>query len=166
MKTLALVLVLLLVGVGYKFYRQQTTIREQQKQIADLLAREAAQPRSAPLEYQGKCADQANKFFRDGGFKLDEMAGYENHFNTKLNKCFVLIQNTDARNPQIIWTHKSLYDAFEGKAYGQYAWHTMKDKKYWEVPPVMCKVWLPGEERICKSDDEFDELIKAYMVDQ
>jgi hypothetical protein len=57
-----------------------------------------------------------------------------------------------------------LFDAYEGKTYGEYNWHTVKDKKYWEVPPFMCKVVLPsGDDKLCTSDNEFDELIKTYM---
>jgi hypothetical protein len=101
------------------------------------------------------------------GYKPKDIAGYENHYNTKLNKCFIMVQNTDATYSPTIWTHKSLFDAYEGKAYGDYSWHTVKNKRYWEVPPFMCKVVLPtGEEHWCKSDEEFDELIKVYMQDR
>jgi hypothetical protein len=100
------------------------------------------------------------------GYKPKDLAGYENHYNSKLNKCFIMVQNTDATYSPTIWTHKSLLDAYEGKAYGEYSWHTVKNKKYWEVPPFMCKVVLPtGEDHFCKSDEEFEELIKVYMQD-
>jgi len=75
------------------------------------------------------------------------------------------IENTDAKSsPGTIFTSKTLTDAFEGKVYGNYIWSTQKGKKYWEVPPLECKVTLPsGEEKACHSSDEFDELVKQYM---
>ncbi len=98
------------------------------------------------------------------GYKPKHLAGYENHYNTKLNECFIMVQNTDATYAPTIWTHKSLFDAYEGKTYGEYSWHTVKNKKYWEVPPFMCRVVSPsGADQFCKSDDEFQELIKIYM---
>jgi hypothetical protein len=98
-------------------------------------------------------------------YKPKDMAGYENHYNAKLNKCFILTQSTSTNFAPTIWTYKSLFDAFEGKSYGEYAWHTVKNKKFWEVPPFQCKVLLQsGEEQICKSDEEFQELTKSYMA--
>jgi hypothetical protein len=63
-----------------------------------------------------------------------------------------------------IITSKNLYDAFEGKEYASYIWSTQKDKKFWEVPPLRCKITLPsGQEKTCHSTEEFDELVKQYM---
>jgi hypothetical protein len=63
-----------------------------------------------------------------------------------------------------VFVSKTLSDAFEGSLYGEYNWKSDKVKKYWQVPPFMCKVTLPsGKEKICHSDDEFDALVKQYM---
>jgi hypothetical protein len=166
---LALLFAVVALVLAYVVYRQNAAIRDQQKTLTELRAQVAApqtKPQTNTLEYQAKCAEQAAKIFKDSGFKPNQMAGYENHYNAKLNKCFILIQNVDAKSPGTVWTFKNLSDAYEGKSYGEYAWHTDKVKKYWEVPPFMCKVVLQsGEDRVCKSDDEFQELTKPYMED-
>jgi hypothetical protein len=168
MKTFTTFLLLLVVMLGFQLYRQHATIREQQSRLVDLQRQIAANstPKTA-LEYQEKCAEQARKAFVGTGYKLEQGAGYENHYSTELKRCFILTQSTDAKNSPTIWTYKFLSDAYEGKSYGEYAWRTVKHMKYWEVPPVTCRVVLPsGEEHICKSDEEFGELIKVYMEDR
>jgi hypothetical protein len=163
-KTLTLGLLLVIVVLAFYVIRQGSTIREQQSQINDL--RKPHDP-SPALENQGKCAGQARKIYADLGYKAKKFADYENHYNGKLNKCFILIRNVDASNPATIWTHKNLIDAYGGKQYGEYHWHTVKNTKYWEVPSLLCRVVLPsGQEMICKSDDEFAELMKIYMEDE
>jgi len=90
------------------------------------------------------------------------MADFTNHYNERPNKCFVEIGAKDARSvPGTISKSKTLSDAFVGKVYGSYIWSTQKGKKYWEVPPLECKVTLPaGAEQKCHSCDEFDLLVK------
>jgi hypothetical protein len=167
MKLVAAILVLAVLGLAFQLHRQQLTIREQQVRLTELTAKMVVSEANAKpnlLDYQEKCAAQARKAFNDLGYKPNDMAGYENHYNTKLNKCFVFVQNTDATHQPTIWTYKTLFDAYAGKTYAAYSWHTVKDKKYSEVPPFTCKVVLPsGDDKLCESDNEFDELIKTYM---
>ena len=74
-----------------------------------------------------------------------------------------MIANTTATEKSVS-VNKSLEDAFEGKEYAEFMWINNSGKKYWEVSPSICKVTLPsGQEQICNSSDEFDELIKPYM---
>jgi hypothetical protein len=117
------------------------------------------------FDLQERCAKQAREQFKQLGWDKQEVAGFTNHYNEKMNKCFMLIQSTDAKSsPGTIWTNSVLLDAFEGKELGTYSWHTVKDKKYWEVPPFQCEVTLPsGEIKPCNSEVEFNELIKIYM---
>jgi hypothetical protein len=169
MKLLVSFLLLLSVVLGFQVYRQQATISGQRDQLLSLKKQIEANsvPKTAPLEYQEKCAEQAGKAFREMGYTPKDMAGYENHYNAKLNKCFLLAEDTNTKYSPTSWTFKSLTDAYEGKSYGEYSWHTVKDKKYWEVPPFSCKVVLPSdEEHICKSGEEFAELIRVFMQDR
>jgi hypothetical protein len=163
MKVVSAFLLLVAIALAMYIRREDALIADQQIRLAKL-EKEAAAPKTASLELQGKCADQSQKFFDQYGYKPKDIAGFENHYSATLGKCFILIQNTDTSFAPTIWTHQMLFDAFEGKDYGEYHWHTEKEKKYWEVPPTSCKVEsLSGEERKCTSDDEFKEFIKIYM---
>lgn len=126
-----------------------------------------AQPKSKKpdLELQEQCAKQAREEFKQAGWDKD-WAGFTNHYNEKLNRCFMLVEITDASKSTLgmIWRYKTLTDAFEGKTIGLFVWHTEKGKKYWEVPPFQCELTPPAGERVfCKSEEEFDEFVKTYM---
>lgn len=166
MKGLSLLLLAVVVALGVVAYRQSETIATQQDQLAALASRASAadeRARSASLDFQAKCAEQARKAFLQSGFKPTDGADYENHYSTKLNKCFVHVQNTTT-HATTFWIHRNVYDAFEGKPYGTYAWHTVGEKKYWEVAPVICEVISPtGDKQVCHSDDEFTKLVKVYL---
>ena len=116
-------------------------------------------------ELQERCGKRAEEVFkREFGNGISNtkdsqsMSGYENHFNKKLNKCFVLLRTT-------IFTHKTkkegattssdivLYDINENKQYGTF-FKTRNDDK-----TVICSV----SEKICHSESEWDAQIKPYM---
>ncbi|HWY54260.1 MAG TPA: hypothetical protein VNZ03_07340 [Terriglobales bacterium] len=167
MKNFFLALLFIAVVVlSFITFTQRTALHQEQDQVRQLNAKlEEATSKAASFDREEKCAKQAREEYRSDGWEKREMAGFTNHFNPKLNKCFMEIQDTDAKSsPGTIFTTKTLSDAFEGKVYGNYSWGTQKGKKYWEVPPLECDVVLPtGEKKICHSSDEFDELIKVYV---
>ncbi len=147
-------------------YRLSRDSRNQQREILELQSKLDAIPKTASLELQGKCAAQAREEFILEGYKTtDQFASFSSHYNLKLNKCFVLTQNTDTKTSRgEIVTSETLVDAFEGKVFGTYIWSSRKGKKFWEVPPLQCKVTLTsGEDQVCHSSDEFDEGVKHYM---
>jgi hypothetical protein len=139
--------------------------RELTKQTQELKAQLGSAFTSTSLELQSKCAEQARAVYNADGWNVEKMARFTNHYNQKLNKCFIQIEQTDTKTSSShIWMSKNVSDAFERKEYGDYMWRSDKVKKYWEVPPVICKVMLPsGEEKFCHSTDEVDTLIKQYM---
>jgi hypothetical protein len=112
------------------------------------------------LDLQEKCATQARAEFNAEGWEKYQFATLTNHYNQKLNKCFTEVSSTDTRTAGDGTVHKSVFviDAFEGKSYGQYSWHSDK------VPPLMCKVTsLFGEEAFCHSEEEFKTAMMQYM---
>ena len=123
----------------------------------------------------------------------DSKASFTDHYNEKLDKCFVEIKSyfapsfenqTDALlaedpfrpGPAInakffqtgIWQTR-VYDAFERKNYAVYSWKAMYEwngyatKKYSDID-TKCTVTLPsGETKTCHSSKEFDDLVRLYM---
>jgi hypothetical protein len=153
-----------LIALAVFAYRQNREIDLQQAEIARLTSEvtttKQRTPASAPLDLQAKCADQARKVFRDLGYKPDGPAAFENHFNVKLNRCFMQIENTTPQGN----VNRNVLDAFEGKEYGTYMWQPQEGKKYWQVPPFMCDVVsTTGEAVTCHSDEEFKSLIRVYL---
>ena len=141
-----------------------------EKQNKDLAAKLEAQTNTASLASQKECATQAESAFASGGWGKEKMASFTNHYNSKMNKCFVEVQNTDAKGATKdgagILVSREVFDAFEGKEFGNYAWSSRAGKKYWEVAPFMCYVLSSSGEKVtCHSSDEFDALVKIYMED-
>lgn len=166
-KTILMVAVGTLIGVVvYWNWQQRQIIQEQQHKIDLLVSQRSAAPESS-LGQQQQCAVQAARAFEFAGYKDNEWANFTNHFSSKLGRCFVEITALDAKtNPGTIWTYKTLSDAFEGKTYGQYSWHTVKGKKYWEVPPFECSLFPDGTQsslQVCKTEVEFDDFASSLM---
>lgn len=76
------------------------------------------------LSLQTKCSDMAGKYFASKGYKNSDGFDYKNHFNSKLNKCFILISSYDANSD---FLSVDLYDAVESNHYAQYIGHNICD---------------------------------------
>lgn len=139
----------------FQMHSQSVALKALQQQKAQT-------PPIPSLELQEKCAKQAAVEYRQEGLDAKPMAEFTDHYSATLGRCFVITKNTETTG-NVISTHKLLTDAYEGKVYGDYLWINSQGKKYWEVAPTDCSVTLPsGEEKQCKSSEEWDELAKAY----
>jgi len=160
---IALLGIALLVLVGI-MRTQSSNIQQLQREIGDLNARVAES--SKIRQAQSNCAEQARKAFDGLAYSRHEFAAYESHYSAGLNKCIVRVLHTDVGTARgkVLWMYVNVLDAYDGKPYGTYAWHTETSKKFVVVPPVTCEVMLPtGEEKTCQSMDEFQELTSVYM---
>ena len=121
------------------------------------------------LQMQGKCAEQAKKVFHALGYKDAQQNGnadtYQSHYNTKFGKCFLAIESMNVTtNPGTQFINRVLLDAFEQREYAEYTWMSRKDKKFWEVPPTICKLIASStSEKICKSEDEYKAFVASYI---
>lgn len=133
--------------------------RQQQSRVAELTLKISAKTAHENLEMQGKCAQQAGEVFLQLGYKNGGFDSYQSHYNTKLNKCFMLIDSIQGTT-----VNKSLLDAYEQRSYAMYMWMADKVKKYWEVPPVTCEFTPPSEDkRRCNSEGEYNTFVSRYM---
>lgn len=118
------------------------------------------QARAATLAQQKMCAEQARKKFHEDNPKPNDYTVYTSHFDPAANVCYVMVS--------IIATEKGgisvsdvVYDAFEGRVYGNYVWINPQGKKGSEVAPMLCSVKPRGQEEItCKSSQQFDDLVE------
>jgi hypothetical protein len=177
-------LCLVVAGGLYWNWQQTTVIAQQQKKIEELEAKTVASP-APSIDMQEKCAAQAKKSFDEAGWNKgglptsnsewntanSQPTSYTDHYSSKLNKCFIEVNSPMQSQPgsSTIWTYKVLWDAYEGRTYAAYSWHTVEGKKYWEVPPFECATYPDGTEasqQLCTSEQEFDAFVAKYMGDE
>lgn len=114
--------------------------------------------KSAKQDYdlQEKCGDTASKFFKKEDFSLATkdivlFKNYKNHYNKKLNKCFILITSKLKRlNTNDVSESQIIFDVNENMEYGSIA---PSDKG------IRC-VFLGNS---CGSWEEWHILIRPYM---
>ncbi len=123
--------------LGALLISTNSTIRQQDQKVRDLTSVLADKSKQQALAEQSDCAAHASRFLASRGWKPGSGDDYENHFNPKLNKCFVLVTgylpNEDFRT-------YDLYDAVEGRRYATYNGHSI------------CSPVITGNPRKCAMD--------------
>ena len=136
-----------------------------EKQNSELEAKLDSLSKAASLDVQAKCAQQARVVFSESGLspKKDALAGYTDHYNQRLNKCFVKLNSMEATGKAAI-TYMLVQDAFEGKQYAEYYGSHMPGRPTDDATPNVCTITQQGgEEKECHSSKEFEESIRVYM---
>jgi hypothetical protein len=154
----AVVVVAMLLWLSYE--------REQDKRTITLLAaKQNSTPETPSFELQSKCADAAARAFKQTGYNDTDNAGFTDHFNGKLQKCFMTVKaSVWNRADGTVTVSKNVYDAMEFKQYGEYLWTSDKVKKRWEVLPLLCDgTAIDGSYKKCSSEGEFVSLMSDYM---
>jgi len=116
-------------------------------------------------ELKVQCGKQAEKWYTQeygkyGVISEKEFPGgghtdYVNHYNLKLNKCFVqqsLMLNDGASNKNHVWVSITLFDINEDKEYGSF-------QENGNYKTMGCLV----NGKKCQTEDEFNALIKPFM---
>lgn len=110
-----------------------------------------SQSKKEIYELQERCGRSATQMF-DRDFPKEERKGvetFENNYSVRLNKCFLLEDNTMTSHDQGKTHHfklLTLIDVNGNKIYGSFS-------------PLHCEV----QDRKCSSEQEFRGLIRAYM---
>lgn len=167
MRNAATFLLVVVIGaLGILAYYQEAKILRQRQSMEQLAVQLQAASKVTALDLQGKCAKQARSTFKSNGWETHPMASFANHYDSKLNKCFIVIEDTTegTSDPGGMMVTEILLDAFEGTTYGQYIFHTGKGEKYWEAKPLLCEVTLPSDKKKeCQSHQEYEKLVRYYM---
>ena len=164
MKNLAIILAfaVLLVGagvLGIVARRQSIALRESREEIQVLQAKLDVALKSANLDLQAKCAEQAAKTWKSGGWDKLKNATYSNHYNSSMNKCFMRIENSIPDRSGAVFASDRIVDAYEGKVYGELTWRLDEAGN-----AMRCKAILPSGEQVqCTSPEEFDSLVQQFM---
>jgi hypothetical protein len=146
-------------------------IAKLEKENAELKAKIEKQSLVADYDHQAKCAKDARSWFNENWSrgKNTIILDFTNHYNVKLNKCFILVEHHYnshlASSGGDSWTNDmSITDVYENSTYAQF---TENHYIYWKPK------YSEGEEVItcsvggatCKTGEEFNDLIRPHMND-
>ncbi len=167
---LGTLIVVILVGFSAIYYGVYLLPKLQQQ---NNLAMVQANNVSSNLDAQQKCANQAVWFWKNGGYgnngQPNEMDSYTDHWNTKLNKCFILtiLTWTTDNSASVQLTDEEIYDAYGGQNYGNVL---IKGEGIgWLAQTVqncrLIKNGIASDEQSCITQAEFDNYINPLMSD-
>ena len=134
--------------------QDKETFSEQQKKIDELSANLNKLASKINLELDEKCSKQASEVFKSEGFNL-ETADFTNHYNRKLNKCFIEISPFLHKGRE---ERRYLLDAFEHKEYAQLWLNEEPGKNFL---PVSYFSNILGEP--CNSKEQYTAFVKSLM---
>jgi hypothetical protein len=111
---------------------------------------------------QALCAKQAETAYQAynnagsvPGFKV-ESSWHQSHYNKKLNKCLILVDQMYQYNGETSITAQ-LLDAFERRVFAKYTLNLNSNFKDCELTPTLDK------REKCSSKNEFDAFVDQYM---
>lgn len=117
-------------------------------------------PVAASLAQQKMCDEQAAKKFSENGH--EKYDAYTSHYEPTVNVCYIRVNSTSVKKFPIVTD--VVYDAFGGRIYANYMWINSQNKKFWEVPPSKCEIYIPDKPvEKCNSAEEFNKLTGKYF---
>jgi hypothetical protein len=118
-----------------------------------------AQPRTATLDQQQMCSEQADRRFSAIGIPSGALGwDYINHYDAKTNICYMMTDVMFRAKDGTYTTDYNISDAFERRSYG-FADYTLPDKE----GDIVCLVEPVGETIPCHSGSEFKRLAEKYF---
>ena len=162
MKVFVGFLICLIIALTIYSYRESRLLGQERLRTRDLSSRTALLPMNASLKLQDICAKRAQAFYSLGGYDRRIVTRFANHYDAKLNRCFVEIGESMVGGQPLSST--SLMDAFENREIGQYVYILRGGTHAPETIVAACHVTTPdGKDRRCMSEEEFEALIKPYL---
>ena len=148
--------------------RQQQTLTQQQRQIQTLTTALADRSKQETAALQEKCAAQAERFFRS--FVSDARQGgnnrssfdYANHYQTRLDKCFVALLSNAITNREVV-VGRLLFDAYERKELAEY-YSVFPSKAGSAEKMLICSIFNEtGESTTCSDRAAYEAFVKRFM---
>ncbi|RZF23850.1 hypothetical protein EVC45_42035 [Paraburkholderia sp. UYCP14C] len=166
MRIVCAILLVVLIGVTWQLKNEIDANRLQAADIQSLSARLADKAKRETFDLQQKCAAQAEQTFHRLGYREGQSTGdvisaiFQAHYNPEHNQCFMTLETLLKGGFQF----KSLFDAYENRTYAEYDWMPQEGKSFDKVLPAVCRlVASTGNERTCKSEDEYRAFVAHYM---
>jgi hypothetical protein len=145
---------ILLVGISAFYYFIFALPRIQRQRID-------GQAQAARWEREQQCSRSAADFFNGSTWPNSNVsAGYDNHFNHRLNKCFIFVKTANSQGGSL-FLYRVLMDVNAGtnSALGEYDKEVPAGVAEYMVKPFVCRML----DKYCKTDEEFDAFVKSYM---
>jgi hypothetical protein len=140
-----------------------------EKQSQDLQAEVAKVRATSDYDLQAKCSKDARVWFNENWSRDKDtvLLDYSNHYNKKLNRCFISVEyhydsNLGGPNASLWVNDITMWDVYENNKFGNF------DENHFiyfkpairpEDNVVRCEVY--GQK--CKTVDEFNNLVRPYM---
>ena len=116
----------LVVWLAYESIHDSRVIAADQHTILDLTAKQKALDEKPSFELQARCSEAAKQCFirewTDAAPGMDK--DYTSHYNPDLRKCFIAVKTSQSQRSGTVFTTKGVFDAVEGKTYGEYVWQS------------------------------------------
>jgi hypothetical protein len=121
----------------------------------------AQAPRQATLHQQKMCADQADKRFNaEPSYRRPNVvATYTSHYDSKLNVCYMRVNERIDDGKDDAWSVETIYDAYENRELGLYMGPIKAN-----AISLQCNVKPVGrKQKACDTEVEFDELAEKFF---
>lgn len=111
-----------------------------------------------------ECSDKAEQVYKSGSYNANSMAdSYVSHYEPKLSKCFIEV-TTSSQIGDNFFKMKNLFDAYDGRGYGDYIGHINLKGSAGNAFVNQCDMTPIGKDKTyCKSEGEFDAFTKGYL---
>jgi len=141
------------IALGTCVFSMNRTIRQQIQQIRELKTALATKSQEQGLALQIRCAANAQQFLASRGWKAAFGSSYDNRFNSRLNKCFVLVSEYSVKAE---FRTLDLYDAVEGRHYATYNGHNICEVAISKNPRKCAldsgSIWFDGDDSRLPAD--------------
>lgn len=150
------------IALGWYAVSMNNIIRQKNEQIRELKETSAKESRMQAFLAQSECTANAQKFLISRAWKPSDGFTYDNHFNSRVNKCFILISEYLFKDD---FRSINLYDAVEGRHYASYNGHDICEvaiiKKSRKCALDSGSIWFDGNDS--RGPADFTVGFRGYL---
>ena len=142
----------LLLGISATYYFAYALPQIQKQKLAVQLA-------AGNWERELQCSKRAEELFNASSWsEKNSGASYENHFNHRLDKCFILVKSMNSVGSTRNFS-KTLLDVNDGKDLALWNKQVPSGVGDYAIKPDLCDIL----DKQCQTDEEFDAFVKFCL---